>query len=139
MTPEAAKLLIAEAAVWKSRTGRRAMKLLELSLYGRWSLGLEGDTFAQVEPGPLRGRVVHPLPDALAVAFLTQQARAALDDGVIVFVDSTGAWGAFHPIARGGRAFLSAAGQWGDGNTANEFPTESHALIAALLAGSKKR
>jgi hypothetical protein len=118
MTPEAAKLLDSESAAWKSRDGRRAMKRLDLDLGDGRTLefSLGGTYFLARAVGSGGAWAV---PDACAVAFLKQQAREKLGHyGVARITLNTGEW----------VDFMGA-----------EMPTESHALIAALLAGKETR
>ena len=124
MTPGQAKLLEQEAAAWKSRDGRRAMKVLDLSL--NWAVAAKHVMRVAVvrwEPGDYRLALRNGagwtgyVDSVLAVEFL--KARA---------MDVAGEGGRWPYRTKDGWSVVLA-------NTVSTFPTESHALIAAILAG----
>jgi hypothetical protein len=123
MTPEQTETVALEAKAWKGKDGRRAMTMLDVELE-------KGERLHLTPPSVRSGNFWAAcratarwtqIPDALAVEFLKARARdVARANGRMPYPDVDD-W----------RVALSTM--------IGEFPTESHALISAVLASKESR
>jgi hypothetical protein len=144
MTPEQTETVALEAKAWKGKDGRRAMTMLDVELE-------KGERLHLTPPSVRSGNFWAAcratarwtqIPDALAVEFLKARARCyrCESDPFFVKVDNAGKWvvGRSH---RGMYQYLRPSGKWlaGWNRRKQQHPTESHALIAAVLASKESR